>query len=181
MSQPSYEGCVSRHEQLVRNLLGDCLKTQDFLGVATAALALEHIYDEQLPEPPCEEDGNYTRQQLRDLRPFILVYSEHGTPTFIRRAANPSSTTTHYISDVIVELEREIPEQYCDRPDWAYRDMVNHVGLIGQEMLNKSGLHPYPSIHRIVAENVCTLAHPQEYERLGNYAWARLRIIQEES
>lgn len=181
MDAPLPDGCISRHESLVQLLLSDCESVRQFLGVSSREEAEKSIYSEQLSEPPCDEDGGYTRQQLRDLRPFLLVYSEHGTPTFIRRASNPSSTTRNYIADVAIELERETPEKYCHRPDWAHRDTVNWVGVIAAEMLGKSGLHPYPMFHRIIVENVCTLAHPQEYERLGNYQWARLRVVQEES
>lgn len=180
-SPPSPSGCISRLEEMVRLLLADCESVRTFLHVESQSEALERIHASELPEQPCEEDGGYSLGQMRELRPLVLVYANDGTMRWTKRASNPSSTVKEFSGDVIVELERDVPAEYCNRPDWAYRAMANVSGDVAGEAIRLSGVSPYPSIDAVQALETCIFTHPQEMHRLGYAQTCRLGFTVEQS
>lgn len=133
MTLTAPEGCISRAEERLRNMLAACGPLQTWLGVSSGSAAKDKIYLVELPPPihdDEEADGNFSLSELVSRRPFVMVWTPSDQPFQIDIVASPGFPSQSGV--LRVRLEENVPDQLSTNYAEAYRRFLNAVGQIIQ-------------------------------------------------
>jgi hypothetical protein len=125
-------------EQLIIDL-ADSPGVRELLKVGSVRDALKRIHLDGLPEPTIGADEQNSNQ-MRDLRPYCLVYSSESDSCRIRSIASPSCY--EMTGSIEVLFSQEYPEHKT--PTEAWREIVSKISsVVRSEDPNSPGLLNY--------------------------------------
>ena len=132
-------GVISKPLDDLRTLLSNCTGMQTWMGVASSALALAKIHIAGLP--PTDNDS-YTKEELDDFRPFVIVSTESEAGNSFRFTASGGAGGRHFnrSGQCRVYLEQAVAIEYRDDPSELDRLFQNAMGEIIEDTGAGSGL-----------------------------------------
>jgi hypothetical protein len=125
------QGCISKAEERLRDMLAACQPFQEWVGVSDAGSAKAKIHLVELPQPIIddeEKDGNYTLAEIVGRRPFALIWTPSEQPFAIDIVASPNCPSPSGV--LRVRLEENVPSSLEANYAEAYRRFLNMVGRI---------------------------------------------------
>jgi hypothetical protein len=125
-------------EQLITDL-ADSPRVRELLKVGSVRDALKRIHLDGLPEPSIGADEQ-NANQMRNLRPYCLVYSSESDSCRIRSIASPSCYEMNGTIEVL--FSQEYPEHLT--PTEAWREIVSKISpVVRSDDPTKPGLLNY--------------------------------------
>lgn len=124
------DGCITKAEERLRNMIANCSEWQAWLDVATATDAKKSIYTTAVPLPHMNEDTTPLAYNV-SVRPFALISTDR---LRLHDDYGPSGT-------LWVRFEDNVSA--ANEHDWAEAERVflNHLGKVMQsEDANNPGL-----------------------------------------
>lgn len=131
MTLTAASGCISKAEDLLRTMLANCTTLKTWMGAADAADALERIYLAMMPPPQIhdeEADHTFYLTELKERRPFCIVWTSDKSPFRIDMVAAPNCPSPSGTIEVL--FEENVPDHLIDNYPEAYRLFFNTVGGI---------------------------------------------------
>lgn len=161
-------GPINIAKQMMRNTIAGSSTFQNLVGETTQADALNHVYEEVIPE----KTNDYTRAELEALRPFAIVKTIPEDSYVIRRAARGTQNLFFDSGRMSVEIERDAPG------DGVGADLVSFQTIVGNilvEMTNLAGQADYLDINEFFLTDYM-IAHPDHIATQGDYQLAVIRV-----
>lgn len=130
---PTAEGGITAAEENLKATLAASARFRTWAkNAATAAIAAQRIYIDDLPEPPSDQDG-YTAEQISGLRPFAIIRTEPKggyAKARVGTAAYAEAGKLHII------LEENVDPSMADNVALLERTFKNTLGTILDELLD---------------------------------------------
>ena len=171
LAEPS--GYISKPVEAIRLALADAAALRAWLGVDNQADALDRIYLDALPQPPNGADV-HSKQELQQYRPFLIVgVPDNGLVVAKRAEAGSKHQTTGGVCHVY--FERATPAT-CENHSQATRTWSNIVGDVLFDMLEITGVYPYPEIGQANLIQAPFRSHWDDWDALGDYQGAEFAL-----
>lgn len=164
---------ISLAQENLRLSLAACAAVQTWMGVLTAELAAAKIYHHGLPEP---DDGHvYTREELEDLRPYIVVFTAERQGFQLDLAAMDDGFQFAAQGKLRARLYQNCPNGYDDQPTSdANMQFTNTLGAILDGLAGLAGSGGYFAPHLIRLEDGPFWPHPKAVPDEGLWQGAEL-------
>jgi hypothetical protein len=161
------QGAISLAETYLAATLAACAQWQTLTGAADADEAAERIYYDALPPPPNNQDA-YTRQQLEELRPYCVIFSDEETGLTFDHDAHGVGFGYRDAGILKGFLESAVDPQIAHDPQEIFRRFKNDVGLLVADMLALAGLAGYLAISTLTLRGPLR-SHEDQLPGEGDY------------
>lgn len=175
-------GPISSAKSLLRTMLSKCAALQAIDGASfSEAELLERIYLDALPAPP-DFRPEYSREEMEQLRPFVLLYMPGMTGFGMQAVSAGSVTGAASHGSFIVELHRSVPEAETKDPGAIDRSLENILGrLLSTNDMNSPGLWQlsrYGTFLELTNTELLEVfrTHPDEVPSKGDFQIATLLV-----
>ena len=148
MSLPAAEGAITKAEGYLAATFAACARWQSLCDAADATEALESIYFDDLPPPP-EAADVYTPEQLAELRPYLLIYSDEATGMSWDHQSHGTSFGFREQGTLKAFLEQAVDPQIAHDQQRIFREFKNACGVIVAQLLALAGQAGYLAISTI--------------------------------
>lgn len=153
MSLETAAGVISEPEDLAANTLADCIPFRALVGAANQSAALARIYFSALNPPDSGADG-YMPEELEQLRPFVMLWTEEDNGLNLDVVSVGSSWELMPTSGLIVlRLETNVGPGTPSEEDRKIKNSIGQIVKSGDTdnpgLVELSGRGGYLAMRRI--------------------------------
>jgi len=145
------EGAISLPEDYLAATIAACARWISMTGSADATAARERVYFDSLPPPPNDAEA-YTGEQLDELRPFVMIFSDEDTGVMFDHSATDTSFNFKGSGRIKGLIEDRVDPTIAHDPQEVFRRFKNAVGMLVLQLLDKAGQPGYLAIRSIVMQ-----------------------------
>lgn len=162
-------GPISQAQEVTRLTLAASATFQALTGAADANAALERIYHDNFPTAAAACDGgDYTADELNDIRPCARVWTSMENGFRMQRTAAGSSGFEFNDSGVVmVELWRNVPPAIENNDTEVDMTFKNLLGAIYEELGVLAGQGGYLAFQSLVMDEGPFRTHEDERPTKG--------------
>lgn len=139
-------------QERLRQMLADCTSVRQFLGVHSRSEVLARIHHDGLSFPSGNSEV-HDRDELADLRPYILLFTEPEDDGFVLQAVSVSADGFDFAAagQLLIQLARDVPDSQVSDPAAADRAMKEHASRVIEDLAALAGRGDQVAITRIGA------------------------------
>ena len=167
---------ISISKAALQSQLSKCARFQTFIGGNEAA-ALLKIKLDGWPFP-LDENGNikeaYTAQELADIRPFAMIFSDSRRGYSLNAAGAPIACVE--AGTLQIHFEKDVSSTLLKDPESVNRQWDNDLGQIARELMDLKQTDGMLQIDQSVTVQGPFFSTESEQPGQGNFAYALMTV-----